>query len=218
VDLKPQAFAERGWIFVSVNYRLHPDADFREQAADLAAAVAWIRAHARDYGGDPQRLHLLGHSAGAHLAALLATDHRYLAAEKLQLRDLRGVVLLDGAGYDIARQIRTAARPVRRLYDTVFGDDPAVLAEASPITHVAADKGIPPFLILYVDDRATSKAQSESFAKTLSNAGVPAGAVGAENKTHRTINREFGKTGDEPTRRAFAFLEELARGGHPADR
>ncbi|QEH33455.1 Carboxylesterase [Aquisphaera giovannonii] len=208
VGAKPGAFNERGYLFLSVEYRLHPAVSYREQAGDIAAAVRWARDHAAEYGGDPRRIYLMGHSAGAHLAALVATDGRYLRKAGLRLKDLSGVILLDGAGYDIPRQIRSAGRSprLRALYLDVFGDDPARQADASPIEHVAAGKGIPPFLILHVADRPDSRMQSLSLAERLRASGVPAEVIPAEGKTHMTINRELGRAGDPPTDAVFAFL------------
>lgn len=207
VGIKPKAFTDKGFVFVSTNYRLVPDVTFREQAADVARAIKLLRDRAEEYSVDPSRLYLMGHSAGAHLAALVSTDATYLQREGLDLDAIRGTILLDGAGYDIANQVRQAGPNARRLYQGVFGDDPAEQAAASPATHVARGKGIPAFLILFVADRPDSRMQSRGLAKKLSQAGVRARAVPAEGKTHRTINQELGQPGDEPTREVFEFLE-----------
>jgi acetyl esterase/lipase len=78
VQSKPRAFNERGYILVSVNNRLHPAVTYREQAGDIAQAIRWVKDHVREHGGDPGRVFLMGHSSGAHLAALVGTDGRYL--------------------------------------------------------------------------------------------------------------------------------------------
>jgi arylformamidase len=208
VQAKPGAFNERGYVLVSVNYRFHPAVTYREQAGDIARAIRWVHDHSREYGGDPGRVFLMGHSAGAHLAALVGTDGRYLERAGLTLSDLSGVILLDGAGYDIPRQIRQALLPrMKGLYTTVFTEDEATQEDASPVTHVARDKGIPPFLILHVASRRDSKAQSDGLAARLRGAGVVATVVPAEGKTHATINRELGQPHDAPTEAVFQFLE-----------
>lgn len=208
VQSKPKAFNDRGYVFVSVNYRLHPDATYKEQAEDVARAIRWVKDNVRDHGGDPGRIFLMGHSAGAHLAALIAADDRHLEKVGLKPSDLSGVVLLDGAGYDIPRQVRQAVLPrMKAIYTTVFTEDEATQRDASPIAHVAKDKGIPPFLILHVAGRADSKAQSEGLAAKLREAGVEAKAVPAEGKTHASINRELGLPDDAPTKAVFEFLE-----------
>ena len=72
VQVKPQAFTDKGFVFVSTNYRLLPAVDMRTIVRDVAKAVGWTHAHVAAYGGDPKRLFVMGHSAGAQLAALLA--------------------------------------------------------------------------------------------------------------------------------------------------
>ena len=207
VQAKPRAFNERGYILVSVNYRFHPAVTFKEQAGDIALAIRWVHDHAREYGGDPGRVFLMGHSAGAHLAALVGTDGRYLEEAGLKLIDLSGVILLDGAGYDIPRQINQALLPrMKAMYTKVFTEDEKTQKDASPITHIARGKGIPPFLILHVASRRESKAQSEGLAAKLREAGVEARVSPAEGKTHLTINRELGEPDDAPTKEVIEFL------------
>ncbi|AMV38063.1 alpha/beta hydrolase [Planctomyces sp. SH-PL62] len=207
VQEQPKAFTKRGYVWVGVGYRFVPEVTYKEQAGDVARAVRWARDHAKEFGGDPDRIFLMGHSAGAHLAALTATDERYLKAAGLDLDALSGVILLDGAGYDVPRQIRESVLPrIRSLYTGVFGDDPKVQEDASPIQHVAGDKGIAPFLILHVG-RLDSRTQSNALAARLREAGVEATVAAFPSKTHMTINRELGRPGDRPTQVVFDFLE-----------
>ena len=84
VQAKPKAFNERGYVLVSVNYRFHPAVTYKEQAGDIAQAIRWVNDHAREHGGDPGRVFLMGHSAGAHLAALVGTDGRYLEKSRAE--------------------------------------------------------------------------------------------------------------------------------------
>lgn len=205
---KPEGFVSRGCLFASVGYRLDPTVTPREQAADVAGAVAWLHDHAREHGGDGDAIFLIGHSAGAHLAALVGTDERLLAPHGLVPAALGGVVLLDGAGYDVPRQM-AAARPPRmqQLYRDVFGDDPQAQREASPISHVVAGKRYPPFLIFHVGQRRESREQSESLAERLRAAGAEATTVHEPDKTHMTLNRELGLAGDGPSEKVLEFLE-----------
>src|SRR5882724_7332783 len=79
VDKKPQAFVDKGFVFVSVNYRLLKDTvTIKQMGEDVAKAIRWVHDHAKDYGGDPDTMMVMGHSAGAQLAALVCTDDRYL--------------------------------------------------------------------------------------------------------------------------------------------
>ncbi len=209
VQNKPQAFVDQGFVFASVGYRLSSSMTYREQASDVARGIALVQRSVSKVGGDPQRIFLMGHSAGAHLAALVATDERYLKAEKQDLSLLKGVVLLDGAGYDIPRQIATTPRERgKQLYRRVFGEDEATQRDASPITHVESGKGIPPFLLLYVAHRLDSRAQSQGLARKLRAAGIEARVVGCRGETHATINRQFGEEDHLATTEAFQFLKK----------
>ena len=105
VQIKPQAFTAKGFIFVSTNYRLIPAASIKEMAGDIAKSMRWVYDHAKEYGGDPSTFLIMGHSAGAQLAALLSTDDSYLKAEKLPLTIIKGCVPVDGDTYDVPMQI-----------------------------------------------------------------------------------------------------------------
>jgi arylformamidase len=208
LENKVPFFTEKGWLLVSINYRLSPAVQHPAHVQDVASAITWVHQHIANYGGDPAQVYLMGHSAGAHLAALVATDAEYLAAEGLALDALSGVILLDGAGYDVATQAEFARGQAQTMYHNAFGDDPAVWESASPISHVAADQGIPPFFITYVVRREPSRVQSERLATALTEAGVPATLFPAVGKSHASINQEFGLAGDAVTDAAWAWLQE----------
>jgi acetyl esterase/lipase len=205
VQKKPQAFVDKGFVFVSVNYRLLPDVTIKQMATDVAKAIRWTHDHAKDYGGDPDRMIVMGHSAGAQLAALVCTDDNYLKAEKLPLSIIKGCVPVDGDTYDVPLQIATVEQKRADGYKKKFGDADSQ-KELSPVTHVAKGKDIPPFLILHVADHAETKPQSQRLAKALEDVGVSAKAYPAEGKTHDTINADLGLPDDKPTKEMFEFL------------
>lgn len=91
-----QALTSRGYVAVLPDYRKYPETAFPGFVDDAAAAVRWTRDHAHEFGGDPARLFVMGHSAGAHLAALIATDPRYLESQSMSKADLRGMIGLAG--------------------------------------------------------------------------------------------------------------------------
>ena len=166
VQIKPQAFMDKGFVFVSTNYRLLPSVDMGTIVRDIAKSIRWVHDHIAEYGGDPKRLFIMGHSAGAQLAALICTDDRYLKAEGLSLAIIKGCVPVDGDTYDVPAIIETAEtrRRVHGLpqakfgHREKFGNDPAKHRDFSAVTHVAKDKGIPPFLILHVADHPDTSA------------------------------------------------------------
>src|SRR5439155_6244244 len=166
IHKKPQAFVDKGFVFVSTNYRLWPKVDMATIVRDVAKSIRWVHDHIAEYGGDPKRLFIMGHSAGAQLAALICTDERYLKAEGLSLAITKGCVPVDGDTYDVPAIIETAEtrRRVHGLpqakvgHREKFGNDPAKHRDFSAVTHVAKDKGIPPFLILHVADHPDTSA------------------------------------------------------------
>lgn len=211
VNSKPQAFTQHGYLLVSINYRLHPQASYDQQAQDVAQAIHWVHDHAREYGGNPNQLFLMGHSAGAHLVALVSTNPAYLKQESLSLKALKGTILLDGAGYDIKERINTADAPGKKLYTTIFGTDEKTWKAASPLTYVRKHQSIPPFLILHVARRVDSQRQSERLARKLKANQIDVSVISAPGKTHTTINREIGQANDLPTQKIFEFLNHITK-------
>src|SRR5829696_5485631 len=182
VQVKPQVFTEKGFVFVSTNYRLLPGVDMATIVRDVAKAVRWTHDHVTEYGGDPKTLLVMGHSAGAQLAALICTDDRYLKAEGLSLAIIRGCVPVDGDTFDVPAIIETAetrnrahGMPMPRFGHRIkFGNDPAKHRDYSAVTHVAKGKGIPPFLILHVADHPDVSAQAQRLEAVLKDAGISA--------------------------------------------
>ena len=205
VQQKPDFFNAQGWAFASVGYRLLPEAPVEQQAADVAAALARIRREAATLGIDSSRIVLMGHSAGAHLSALVGTDPQWLGSD---LAGLAGVILLDGAAYDVAAQMRQAAFMTRRTYEPAFGTDPARQARLSPTLHAAAPNA-PRWLILYVSRRADATAQSKALGSALQQAGAKVQLEGVDGESHMTINRELGAPGNPQTDLVLAFLRNL---------
>lgn len=191
-----------GYAFAALNYRLVPNVTVDQQAEDVAAAIARLR---RDAGA--RRLLLMGHSAGAHLAALVATDLVYLAAHRLTPEIIHGVVLLDGAGYDVAAQMQRAGPFLRRMYRDAFGDDEDVQVRLSPVSHTMAPNA-GEFLILHVARRADSREQSTGLMAAL-RAGGTAATVVAVDDSHSSIFRQFGTPGHRATALVDAFAARV---------
>lgn len=214
VQLKPQAFTDSGFVFVAPNYRLLPAVDMGTIVRDVAKAVGWVHSHIASHGGDPNRLIVMGHSAGAQLAALLCTDGRYLQAEGVPLAAVKGCVPVDGDTYDVPAIIATAeARwqahglPMAKFgHREKFGNDPVKHREFSAVTHAAMGKGIPPFLILHVAEHPDVSAQAQRLGTALKAAGVPVTVFGARETTHNRINADLGRPDDPATKAVFQFL------------
>lgn len=204
VQFKPGHLTANGFAFGSLGYRLLPDAPVETQAQDVADGLAAMRARADELGYDPDHVVLMGHSAGAHLAALVATDPQYAGAH---FGAIKGVVLLDGAGYDVARQM-AGATELPELYEAAFGTDPVRQAALSPITHADA-RVAPNWLILHVADRPASRMQSEALGEKLAAGGAKVEVVAVDNTDHGRLNRELGSPGDVATARLDVFLQGL---------
>jgi acetyl esterase/lipase len=215
VQVKPQAFNDKGYVFVSTNYRLLPAVDMGTIVRDVARAVGWVHHHIAEYGGDPKRLLIMGHSAGAQLAALVSTDDRYLKAEGVPLADVKGCVPVDGDTYDVPAIIETAETrwrvhglpPAKFGHREKFGNDPAKHKDFSAVTHVARDKDIPPFFILYVAGHPDTTAQAQRLGNVLKEAGIPATLFGARETTHSKVNADLGRPDDPATKALFGFLD-----------
>jgi arylformamidase len=216
VNVKPQAFMDRGFVFVSTNYRLLPHVDMGTLVRDVAKSLGWVHQHISDYGGDPGRIFIMGHSAGAQLAALLCTDERYLKAEGVSFSALRGCVPVDGDTYDIPAIIELAETrwrlhgqsPAKFGHRQKFGNDPALHKEYSAVTHVAKGKGIPPFLIMYVSSHPDTSAQANWLGDTLKKSDVPVRMFGGRDTNHSKLNDDLGIPDDPGSAALFEFVAE----------
>jgi arylformamidase len=211
VQKKPQAFVDKGYVFVATNHRFFPNVTVKEMTGDIAKAIRWIHDHARDYGGDPKSIFVMGHSSGAHLAALACTDDRYLKGERLPLSIIKGCVPVDVSFYDIPKRIKESRAVIRKVAREVFGNTEDSWRDLSPVTHVGKGKNIPPFLILHVAARPETKDQSHWLADKLKDVGVPAQVVAAEGTTHATINSNLGLPDDGPTQEMWKFMAKALK-------
>jgi acetyl esterase/lipase len=198
-------------VLVSVNYRLTDPRSptpvvYPTHNEDVAAAVAWVHDHIADHGGDPSRIAILGHSAGAQIVASIATDEHYLAGHGMSLSDLRCAGALDTEGFDVASMASHGAGAT--LYRAAFTDDPTTWADASPILHVASGKGIPSFVVVE-RGLASRRAAQQRFVDELRGAGVDVTVLDAGALTHRQVNARIGAPGDTVmTPPLEAFLSE----------
>ncbi|MGV3663044.1 MAG: alpha/beta hydrolase [Prosthecobacter sp.] len=219
VQSKPQWFMDKGFVCVSTNYRLLPEVDMETLTKDVAKALGWTQKHIVEHGGDPNRILVAGHSAGAQLAALLCTDERYLKTEGVPLTSLIGCVPVDGDTYDVPAIIETAETR-RRVHGQEqpkyghrekFGNDPAKHKDFSAVTHVAKGKNIPPFLILHVANHPDNSAQAFRLGAVLKDAGVHAKVFGAKDTDHTRINASLGTADDPATKELDAFVAKVLK-------
>ncbi|CAN5556047.1 hypothetical protein BH10PSE4_BH10PSE4_31830 [soil metagenome] len=184
IENKLKHWLTRGWIVVSVNYRMLPDTMAYEQAQDVAEAVQWAQGYAQDWGGDPRKIILMGHSAGAHLVALVSSRPDMVG------QSWAGTVVLDSAAMQVSA---TMAGRHPRFYDQAFGTDPAYWAKASPMDQWTP-KAVPMMLVCSTkrqDDPCDDARRFQAKAKA-DGRDMP---VLPQDLTHADINRTLGLPG-----------------------
>jgi acetyl esterase/lipase len=206
-----QRFASAGYVTVIPSYRLSPAVSHPAHVQDVAAAFAWVKQHINRHGGDPGRILVIGHSAGAYLAALVATDPSYLAAHKLSTKDIAGAVPV--AGFFWVE--KTGVAPDRPK--TVWGTEEAAWKAASPARYLRRD--LPPILLIYADgDDEWRRKQNDEMGAALRAAGHSDVAVReVKNRTHNTVWSKMNDGQDEETSTlilAFAKRVLSARTSH----
>lgn len=213
VHAMPAHFNATGFVFVSIDYGLVPAVTVEDQLADIDAALGWIGSNIARFGGDPGNLHLIGHSAGAHLVAMAALAPGAQVRGLLASGALRSVIANDTRAYDVTA-LRQATRDAswRRIYALAFGDDPARWARLSPFARIGDGPRLPAFLAIHSGqgggaDRARA---ARAFADALVRGGGVAETFDAGTYSHAQVNRTLGQANDL-TRAVDAFIARHAR-------
>ncbi|HEY9678567.1 MAG TPA: alpha/beta hydrolase [Drouetiella sp.] len=193
------AYVAENIVFVSTNYRLAPNVMHPKQVQDIAQAIAWVKKHAPEFGGDPNKIFIMGHSAGAHLVDLVATNDKYLTEAGLSLKDIKGVISLDTASLNLTTR-RNDDGPetglVGPMIDTAFGKDPAVLKDGSPTLSIKPGKTYPPFLMFCGSRRTNCVQQHRDFEAAMHKVGGQV-TVTPVPLSHADVNRASGQPGTE---------------------
>jgi len=196
-----------GYLVVSINYRMAPDNLFPAMIQDVKCAIRYLKAHAKTYNLDPQRIALIGHSAGAHLVALAG-----LADER--------------AGWDVGPYLEQSSRvraviPISGPYDldAMFSPDVEMLIQnafepdqrsiASPVKY--ADPDDPPFFIIHGDeDSIVPVEQATLLTEVLHSEGVPVELVVVKNAGHglEPITGKISPSGPQIFQQAVIFLNQ----------
>ncbi|QHF48683.1 alpha/beta hydrolase [Pseudomonas sp. S49] len=173
-----EALASKGIVTVVADYRLYPQVRYPLFLQDGAQAVAWTKAHIREFSGNPQRLYLMGHSSGGYNAAMLALDGELLASVGMSPRDLQGWIGLAGP-YDFLPIKNPEVRPV-----FFWPDSPP---QSQPVNHVS--HGAPPALLIAAteDDLVNPTRNTGGLASKLRAAGVPAQDLYYSRPSHITL-------------------------------
>lgn len=175
--------ARKGFVTVLVNYGLAPENTYEQMGMDCAQAVSWVADHIAEYGGNPDRIFLMGHSAGAHLAELINGDPKYLKAVGMK-RPVRGMILDDAFGLDMHEYLSMAQKDADYYnFLRTFSDQPAVWAKGSPMNYLNQVRN--PHLIFYgAKTYPAIQMQSERINKTLLAGGVKTKMYVIKGKKH----------------------------------
>ncbi len=219
---KASVFASHGIMSVSLNYRLSPypcrlDDDTRikhpAHVQDAALAVEWVHDHIAEFGGDAGRITVVGHSAGAQIVSLLATNEKYLKEVGLDLSDLDGAVALDGGAYMTLSPMLFAETDayyteLKNCYLNAFGSQTDDHIDACPYYHVASGKHIPPFLLVYQKNDEYRVVPNTAFANRLTDNGIRVETCEVSHSDHNSIFESLRTYNDSDgiTRRVIGFV------------
>lgn len=173
-----EALAARGIVAVLPDYRLYPEVRYPSFLEDTAQAVAWTNREISRYGGDPRRIFVMGHSAGAYNAAMMALDPRWLGAQQMQPSQLRGWIGLAGP-YDFIPIVNEDVRPVFFYPNTP--------PESQPINHVSSQS--PPALLMAPekDELVNPRRNTGGMAAKLRSVGVPVSELYFDKTSHVSL-------------------------------
>src|SRR5262249_45672746 len=196
-----ETFAKKGIGVVTTGYRLSPAVKHPAHIEDVARAFAWTVGNITKHGGRADAVFVSGHSAGASLAALLATDESYLKAHKLAFSNIKGVISVSGV----------QRHEFNEQWTDTFGTTPEAFATAPPLNHF--DARHPPFLILFAEnDNDDVRKTSAELGELLAKRKIEGAVVDVKDRDHGSIIREIPKAGD-PT--AKAILDFVSRHSAP---
>lgn len=196
----PKFITSLGYIFVAMDYRLVPHTDIEGQTQDVARAINWVSSHIGEYGGDPTRIAIMGHSAGAHLVTMVAVRH---------LVNVEGVISDDVQAYDMVRY-NAMRGSLGYPYKQAFGSDPVDWARWSPITYLRRSSNVPPHLMMFSgSDGARRRALTTDYARVLSGRGCDVTVFDGSRYNHGTIARYLGRPNDAASAAVKRFLRRV---------
>jgi acetyl esterase/lipase len=195
VHRKDDFFLDRGYVFISVNYSLVPQATVERQLEEIDAAIGYIVANVAQAGGNPNNISLMGHSAGAHLVTMTALRPLTNAQALLARGGLRAVISNDTRSYNIPRIARESGGSLEKTFGRPFGADPARWAALSPQLQIdSGDAGGPTFLIAHSGQGNANRRASYAadFANALRAVGISVQVYDGRQYSHAQINKGIG--------------------------
>ena len=201
-------FARKNTVAVIINYSLAPDHQYEQMADDCAAALTWVSKNIRRYGGNPDRIFVMGHSAGGHLASLIDLDPRFFGKQGVK-NPVKGVILNDAFGLDMFEYLTQAARDhYYRSFIKTFSTNEQVWKKGSPLTYVSNIRN--PYLI-FTGERTypAIKIQSRRFADTLRATNHPVKFYEIPRKKHIGMITQMIWGGSSLYRQILEFMSTI---------
>ena len=199
----PEWLTSRGYLLVAIDYRKVPRTTIDGQVSDVARAVAWTKRNIKRYGGDPDRVVIMGHSAGAHLVAM--------AAAQGKVGNIRGVIPNDVQAYDLVAYA-TKRGSIGTMFGRAFSDNPKNWVRWSPITYARRAAGLPPHLVMYSRSQGERRrAISIGYANVLKSRGARVSVFHGTRYSHGAIAARLGRSGDAATAAVEKFLRRVMR-------
>lgn len=194
VGEKPSHFNNSGYVFVSVDYRLVPLVKVENQLEDIDHALGWVATNITKFGGDANNLHLMGHSAGAHLVSMTGVVPRENGRQLIRSRALRTIISNDTLAYDIPRIAKKSGGRLHRIYQNVFGIEEKRWRRLSPQYQVDSQRVLPAFHLLYSGRRnlMARKMFAESFKKKLKLVDANVALFDGSKYSHRQMTTLIG--------------------------
>jgi predicted esterase len=215
MEYKIPFFQDEDYVFVSTNYRLSPipyeienenKIQYPDHIIDVADAVSWVYKHIHKYGGDSAKIIVMGHSAGAHLAALLATDQYWLESNGLSIKIIKGVAPLDTEAFNLVTRIN---RDSSALFLNAFTLDEVAWQEASPFFKIEDGEKLPKNWFFVERGTLKRRAILNEFIGKLENNGVQITKIIANGYSHEDVNKKIGEPGEKIVTPAIkSFLQK----------
>lgn len=206
-EREAKAYTDNGVIMVVINYRLSPEHKHPAHVQDIAASVKWVRDNITQYGGNPDDIVISGHSAGAHLVALLGTNPKYLAKHGIPLNVFKAVVPVDTASFDLT--VPQKYKKIQKMRDKAFGTDFETLIEASPTAQIHRSRSPSPFLVFVTGNREDAVESSRIFTTKLETYNNPVELHVIKGLSHGAMKKELFKNGSmmhQKVMKAFSNL------------
>ena len=212
-----RTLAKQGIGAVGINYRLSPSVQHPGHIRDVAEAFAWVHKHIGEYGGRSDQFTIMGHSAGGHLVALLATDDSYLKAVGLSRKNIQGVIGVSGV-YQISefglnlvgRRRAGTVEGSDTPFERIFGKEPGAAKQASPLAHV--QPGLPPFVLVYAErDLPTLGLQALALDAALKANKCETSVVKVEGRNHGTVMWKCSNADDPVMCAAVNFIRKTSK-------